>query len=256
MKIRQDFVSNSSSSSYIVTGMDSLDELKTVICDALSDDRDNKYNKKWYKELKKENLEKLNLYLPSTTAIFYDENITNPLGVSTNIINQFVKDGVIINEDKLKQFLDFINKKYVNYLDGYIDETEIDSEFEKKLEEDFNFRFIGTVTKDSIAILKWLKDHDKLFSKKRYIDTCKRALDNGHWTKEIYDKHVARADEFEKQNDDQYNRIINAFDDGKPMIYVLINRDGDGMDGDRLFAIGYIWYAQEKGLEIVCSEFF
>lgn len=256
MKIRQDFVSNSSSSSYVVTGMNSLDELKTVICDALSDDRDEKYadccDKEWYKDLKKENLEKLNLYLPDTTAIFYSENISSPIGISTNIVNQFVKDGSIINEDKLKQFLGFINKKYDDYMDG----IESDSEFEKMLKEDFSFRFIGRVTKDSIAILKWLKDHDKLFNKQRYIDDCKRALDNGWWIKATYDEQVARADEFQKENDDEYNRIINAFDEGKPMIYVHINRDGDGMDSDRLFTIGHIGYATEKGLEIVCWECF
>ena len=50
--------------------------------------------------------------------------------------------------------------------------------------------------------------------------------------------------------------IIMAFDEGDPMIYVHINRDGDGVDVDRLFAIGYVGYAKEKGLKIVCSECF
>lgn len=256
MKIRQDFVSNSSSSSYVVTGMNSLDELKTAICDALSDDRDEKYadpdDKKWYKDLKKENLEKLNLYLPNTTAVFYYEGITNPIGIETSIVNRFVKNGIIIDEEKLEKFINFISKRYNDYMDG----VENEYEFERELKESVSFRFIGTVTKDSIAILKWLKDHDRLFSKQRYIDNCKQALDNGWWDQEIYDKEVARADEFQKQNDDEYNRIINAFDEGKPMIYAHINRDGDGMDGDRLFAIGYVGYAKEKGLKIVCSECF
>lgn len=256
MKIRYDFVSNSSSSSYVVTGMNSLDELKTVICDALSEDRDKEYedcyNKEWRNDLKKINLEKLNLYLSSTTAIFYNKYINNPIGISTNIINQFVKDGIIIDEEKLEKFIDFITKKYDDYMDG----EEHEWDFEKQLLEDFGFRYIGTVTKDSITILKWLKDHNKLFSKQKYIDNCKHALDNGWWTKEVYDEEVAKVDELQKEYDDEYNRIINAFDEGKPMIYVHINRDGDGMDGDRLFAIGYIGYAKEKGLKIITSESF
>ena len=179
MKIRQDFVSNSSSSSYVVTGMNSLDELKTAICDALSDDRDKEYvdayDRDWFKDLKKENLEKLNLYLPDTTAVFYYEGITNPIGIETSIVNRFVKNGIIIDEEKLEKFINYISKRYNDYMEG--DENEY--EFERELKESVSFRFIGTVTKDSIAILKWLKDHDKLFSKQRYIDNCKQALDNG-----------------------------------------------------------------------------
>ena len=195
---------------------------------------------------------KLNLYLSDTTAVFYSSEISNPIGIETSIVNRFVKDGIITDEEKLEKFINFINKRYDDYMDG----VENEYEFERELKESVSFRFIGNVTKDSIAILKWLKDHDKLFSKQRYIDDCKQALDNGWWTKETYDEKVAEVDEFQKQNDDEYNRIINAFDEGKPMIYVHINRDGDGMDGDRLFAIGYIGYAKEKGLKIITSECF
>lgn len=256
MKIRQDFVSNSSSSSYIVTGIDSLDNLKNAICDALSDDRNERYadcyDKEWYKDLRKDNIAKLNLYLSDTTAVFYSQGISNPIGIETSIVNRFVKDGIIIDEEKLEKFINFINKRYDDYMDG----VENEYEFERELKESVSFRFIGNVTKDSIAILKWLKDHDKLFTRQKFIDDCKQALDNGWWTQEIYDKEVARVDEFQKENDDEYNRIINAFDEGKPMIYVHINRDGDGMDGDRLFAIGYVGYAKEKGLKIITSECF
>lgn len=235
MKIRNDFVSNSSSSSFIMASNTNIDNVKKIILDTCGSD---------YQDA---NCNKLNEFFSKYTAVFFTNCLTTPIGVPDEILNEFMDNGVIKNETKLKEFMEFLrgdqpsekHNKQINTSPNAI-------RWFKRCD-------CGKINSNSIAMLEWAHKHNFLWDRQKAIDNYQSCFDFGIWDKNDYDSAVADLDYLEDNYNETYSKIMDAYSKYESLVFVTLGYEGDGNSWERLYVLACppVW---DKQIDIVTYE--
>lgn len=209
MKVRSDFVSNSSSSSYIISSKFDVDEIKkTIVGHFEGADAD---------DIK----ETLDHYLDNYTVVFYNTwDLNVPASVPNSVLDNFMDNGTINDEKQLAEFFDFLQDKQYHITN----DTGI--LYQHYLMYGFDISHIGMINANTIAILEWADKKGLLWNKDREYKNFQKAYDDGEINDKEYRQMIASVDDNEKDYLASYSKIIDAFKNNKMMAHITVDYEG------------------------------
>lgn len=236
MKVRSDFVSNSSSSSYIISSKFDVDEIKkTIVGHFEGADAD---------DIK----ETLDHYLDNYTVVFYNTwDLNVPASVPNSVLDNFMDNGTIKDEKQLAEFFDFLQDKQYHITN----DTGI--LYQHYLMYGFDISHIGMINANTIAILEWADKKGLLWNKDREYKNFQKAYDDGEINDKEYRQMIASVDDNEKDYLASYSKIIDAFKNNKMMAHITV--DYEGSYNESTIHVGsYRDIINDNKFDIVISE--
>lgn len=210
MKVRSDFVSNSSSSSYIISSKFDVDEIKKTIAGHF--EGENAVDIK----------ETLDHYLDNYTVIFYNTwNLNVPTSVPNSVLDNFMDNGTIKDEKQLAEFFDFLQDKQYHIT------NDTGNLYQHYLMYGFDISHIGMINANTIAILEWADKRGLLWNKDREYENFQKAYDNDEINGKEYREMIASVDDNEKDYLVSYSKIMDAFKNNKMMAHITVDYEGN-----------------------------